>query len=77
MHHILKILPKDRQTMLFSATQTTKVSDLAKLSLRGIKIYIYTHPAQIASILNTTHTQTHFICMYNVHSILSPPVLSP
>ena len=25
MHQIIKILPKERQTMLFSATQTTKV----------------------------------------------------
>ncbi|KAK3282443.1 ATP-dependent RNA helicase ddx18, partial [Cymbomonas tetramitiformis] len=34
MRQILKLLPKDRQTMLFSATQTTKVEDLARLSLR-------------------------------------------
>lgn len=34
MHAIIKILPKERQTMLFSATQTKKVEDLAKLSIR-------------------------------------------
>ena len=33
MKSIIKILPKDRQTMLFSATQTTKVEDLARISL--------------------------------------------
>lgn len=26
MHQIIKLLPKERQTMLFSATQTKKVS---------------------------------------------------
>ncbi|KAI5203981.1 P-loop containing nucleoside triphosphate hydrolase protein [Aureobasidium subglaciale] len=31
---IVEYLPKDRQTLLFSATQTKRVSDLARLSLR-------------------------------------------
>ncbi|KAF8821864.1 DEAD/DEAH box ATP-dependent Rna helicase [Cardiosporidium cionae] len=33
LNHILKLLPKKRQTSLFSATQTAKVADLARLSL--------------------------------------------
>uniref|UniRef100_A0A7N0V704 ATP-dependent RNA helicase n=1 Tax=Kalanchoe fedtschenkoi TaxID=63787 RepID=A0A7N0V704_KALFE len=35
MKQILKILPKERQTVLFSATQAQKVEDLAKLSLKN------------------------------------------
>merc|ERR1719343_849879 len=33
MNMIIKLLPKKRQTALFSATQTRKVADLARLSL--------------------------------------------
>ncbi|KAI9324079.1 ATP-dependent RNA helicase DDX18 [Zopfochytrium polystomum] len=40
MHQIMKILPKERQTMLFSATQTTKVDDLARVSLKKSPLYI-------------------------------------
>ncbi|AOA61638.1 RNA helicase [Komagataella phaffii CBS 7435] len=41
MKQIIKILPNEnRQTMLFSATQTTKVEDLARVSLRKGPLYI-------------------------------------
>jgi ATP-dependent RNA helicase DDX18/HAS1 len=40
MRSIIKILPADRQTMLFSATQTTKVEDLARISLKAGPLYI-------------------------------------
>ncbi|CAO3610860.1 unnamed protein product [Mucor hiemalis] len=40
MKQIVKILPKERQSMLFSATQTTKVSDLARISLKSGPLYI-------------------------------------
>merc|ERR1712166_576515 len=33
MHQILKLLPTERQAMLFSATQTRKTEDLARMSL--------------------------------------------
>ncbi|KAH9878249.1 ATP-dependent RNA helicase [Plenodomus biglobosus] len=40
MRSVIKILPSDRQTMLFSATQTTKVEDLARISLKPGPLYI-------------------------------------
>jgi len=40
MKQIIKILPKKRQTMLFSATQTRKVEDLAGLSLKRAPLYV-------------------------------------
>ena len=35
MNEILRLLPSERQTMLFSATMTKKVSDLVRLSLQN------------------------------------------
>jgi ATP-dependent RNA helicase DDX18/HAS1 len=41
MKQILKLLPKEnRQTLLFSATQTTKIEDLARLSFDAPPLYI-------------------------------------
>ncbi|XP_027126535.1 DEAD-box ATP-dependent RNA helicase 27 isoform X2 [Coffea arabica] len=40
MRQIIKILPKTRQTALFSATQTKKVEDLARLSFQKTPVYI-------------------------------------
>jgi len=40
MKQIVKLLPKERQTMFFSATQTTKVEDLARVSLKRSPLYI-------------------------------------
>ncbi|KAL5854615.1 hypothetical protein ACOSQ4_004417 [Xanthoceras sorbifolium] len=41
MRQIMKLLPKkDRQTALFSATQTKKVEDLARLSFQTTPVYI-------------------------------------
>lgn len=50
MKQIIKILPNDdRQSMLFSATQTTKVEDLARMSLRPGPLYINVVPESAAS----------------------------
>jgi ATP-dependent RNA helicase DDX18/HAS1 len=43
MHQIIKLLPKQRQTVLFSATQTRKVEDLARLSIQGTPKYVGVH----------------------------------
>jgi ATP-dependent RNA helicase DDX18/HAS1 len=43
MHKIIKILPKERQTILFSATQTRKVEDLARLSMSQTPVYVGVH----------------------------------
>ncbi|KAF9603122.1 hypothetical protein IFM89_033958 [Coptis chinensis] len=40
MRQIIKLLPKERQTALFSATQTKKVEDLARLSFQTTPVYI-------------------------------------
>jgi ATP-dependent RNA helicase DDX18/HAS1 len=41
MRQIIKMVPREnRQTMLFSATQTTKVEDLARISLKPGPLYI-------------------------------------
>lgn len=48
---ILKILPKQRQTMLFSATQTKKVDDLVRLSMDA-------QNSVFVEIANETHLAT-------------------
>lgn len=40
MKQIIKLLPKKRQTMMFSATQTRKTEDLARISLKGEPLYV-------------------------------------
>ncbi|CAG0882071.1 unnamed protein product, partial [Darwinula stevensoni] len=40
MKQIIKLLPKRRQTMLFSATQTQKTEDLVKLALKKEPTYV-------------------------------------
>eukprot|EP00127_Corallochytrium_limacisporum_P003559 Clim_evm42s150 gene=Clim_evmTU42s150 len=40
MKQIVRLLPKERQTLLFSATQTRKTEDLARISLKKSPLYI-------------------------------------
>ncbi|KAK4535786.1 hypothetical protein CDCA_CDCA06G1811 [Cyanidium caldarium] len=43
MHKIIQKLPRQRQTLLFSATQTTKVEDLARVSFQQKPLYVGAH----------------------------------
>ena len=56
---IVEHLPKERQTLLFSATQTKKVSDLARLSLREPE-YVSVHEAA-ASATPSTLQQNYIV----------------
>lgn len=56
---IVEHLPKERQTLLFSATQTKKVSDLARLSLRDPE-YVSVHEAA-ASATPSTLQQNYIV----------------
>lgn len=42
MNAVIENLPKKRQTLLFSATQTKSVKDLARLSLKNPE-YVWVH----------------------------------
>lgn len=55
---LVEHLPKNRQTMLFSATQSKKVSDLARLSLKDPE-YVSVHEAAASATPSTL--QQHYI----------------
>lgn len=55
---VVEHLPRERQTLLFSATQTKKVSDLARLSLRDPE-YVSVH--ETASSATPSTLQQHYI----------------
>ena len=53
MMAIVKLLPKERQTALFSATQTKKVEDLARAALRGVPTYVGVDDAETEATVST------------------------
>lgn len=62
MRQIVRILPNEnRQSMLFSATQTTKVQDLARISLRPGPLYINVHADLAASTVSKLE-QGYVVC---------------
>ena len=52
MTKILKLLPKERQTLLFSATQTKKVEDLCRVSLRDPIMLEIAKPSTAPTVSN-------------------------
>ncbi|EKM60873.1 uncharacterized protein PHACADRAFT_110678 [Phanerochaete carnosa HHB-10118-sp] len=62
MKKIIAILPNEnRQSMLFSATQTTKVTDLARISLRPGPLYIDVDKTESTSTVSTL-SQGYVVC---------------
>ncbi|KIP11488.1 hypothetical protein PHLGIDRAFT_27952 [Phlebiopsis gigantea 11061_1 CR5-6] len=62
MKKIISILPnEDRQSMLFSATQTNKVTDLARISLRPGPLYIDVDKTENTSTVATL-SQGYVVC---------------
>jgi ATP-dependent RNA helicase DDX18/HAS1 len=52
MNQIIKILPKNRVTLLFSATMTKKVEDLCRLSLKNPVLVEVSKEATSATVSN-------------------------
>lgn len=61
LHHIIKMLPKERQTVLFSATQTRKVEDLARLSIKDTPVYVGVHDDAAVATVDSLQ-QGYVIC---------------
>ncbi len=61
MKQIVQLLPRERQTLLFSATQTTKVEDLARVSLKKAPLYINVHSESTVAT-NATLEQGYVVC---------------
>lgn len=61
LHQILKLIPKERQTLLFSATQTKKVEDLTKLSMKSNPVFVGVHDSEHAATVEGLQ-QGYVIC---------------
>ncbi|KAH7644170.1 atp-dependent rna helicase ddx10-like protein [Dermatophagoides farinae] len=60
MNAIISNLPKQRQTLLYSATQTKSIKDLAKLSLKD-PVYVSSHEHEKHSTPDNL-TQSYIVC---------------
>ncbi|KAJ1075651.1 hypothetical protein K5549_017693, partial [Capra hircus] len=61
MNAIIENLPKKRQTLLFSATQTKSVKDLARLSLKNPE-YVWVHEKAKYRSTPATLEQNYIVC---------------
>ena len=62
---IIKLLPTKRQTMLFSATQTKNVADLARLSINTKPVYVGVDDKQDAATVD--NLEQGYVCVKCVH----------
>ncbi|CAM9790784.1 unnamed protein product, partial [Discosporangium mesarthrocarpum] len=69
MHQIIRLLPKERQTMLFSATQTKKVEDLARLSIKEKPVYVGVDDEERESTVSGLE-QGYVVCPSNQRFLL-------
>jgi ATP-dependent RNA helicase DDX18/HAS1 len=69
MHQIIKLLPRERQTILFSATQTRKVEDLARLSIQNTPLYVGVHDDATTSTVEGLQ-QGYVICAAEMRFLL-------
>jgi ATP-dependent RNA helicase DDX18/HAS1 len=61
MRAIVRALPAARQTALFSATQTQRVADLAKLAITGVPAYVGVDDGDAAATVSTLE-QGYVVC---------------
>lgn len=50
MRQIIRMLPKTRQTMLFSATQTDKVEDIIRLSIKNTPVIVSVSDREFSTV---------------------------
>ena len=73
MNSIIANLTSNRQTLLFSATQTKSVKNLARLSLKN-PVYISSHENEKYSTPENL-TQSYFICTLEVNMLFFYPCI--
>ncbi|XP_017104777.2 probable ATP-dependent RNA helicase pitchoune [Drosophila bipectinata] len=61
LKQIINLLPKRRQTMLFSATQTARIDALSKLALKAEPIYVGVHDNQDTATVDGLE-QGYIVC---------------
>ncbi|SPP80279.1 probable ATP-dependent RNA helicase pitchoune [Drosophila guanche] len=61
LKQIINLLPKRRQTMLFSATQTARIEALSKLALKSEPIYVGVHDDEVTATVDGLE-QGYIVC---------------
>ena len=77
MNQIMRKLPKERQTMLFSATQTKKVEDLARVSFKNKPVFVGVAQDDAVSTVSRLEQGTWFVQVRRVPSSLHFPQEEP